>query len=265
MAKKDRSRRKKGSGDRQFGRSRDEGKREPSSGTKAPKNENSLKEWAKSLGVAAVLFLIIRTFVLQTFVITSGSMENTLLVGDFLLANRAVVGGRIPFTQAHFPGIGRLKRGDVVVFDPHHDPDLKLVKRLVAMGGDTVSMEDGVFLLNGIPQDEPYVQHLDPGGANEGHPMMDQYQPPHLVDTVDRASYRPTRDNWGPLVVPEDSYFMLGDNRDTSLDSRYWGPLESWRAEGRASFIYYSFDTVALKPFKFLTAARFGRVLQLIR
>lgn len=265
MAKKGKAGRKQGSGDRQFGRSKAEGKGNPKAGTKAPGNENSLKEWAKSLGVAAVLFLFIRTFLLQTFVITSGSMENTLLVGDFLLANRVAVGGRIPFTQAHVPGLGRLKRGDVVVFDPHHDPDLKLVKRLVAMGGDTVSMQDGVFLLNGTPQDEPYVQHSDPGGANAGHPMMDQFQPPHLVDTVDRASYRPTRDNWGPLVVPDDHYFMLGDNRDTSLDSRYWGPLESWRAEGRASFIYYSYDTVALKPLRFLTAARLGRVLQMIR
>lgn len=265
MAKKDRKRRRTGSGDRQFGRSKGEDRGKPESDTSPDKKENSLKEWAKSIGVAAVLFLIIRTFLLQTFVITSGSMESTLLVGDFLLANRLAVGGRIPFTRAHVPGFGGLKRGDVVVFDPHHDPDLKLVKRLVAMEGDTVSMEDGIFLLNGLPQDEPYVQHLDPGGADEGHPWMEQFQPPHLVDTVDRASYRPTRDNWGPLVVPDDHYFMLGDNRDTSLDSRYWGPLETWRAEGRASFIYYSFDTAALKPFKFLTAARLGRIFDLIR
>lgn len=265
MAKRDRKRRKQGSGDRQFGRSRSEDKGRSEADKKTRKDQNSLKEWAKSLGVAAVLFLLIRTFLLQTFVITSGSMERTLLVGDFLLANRLVVGGRIPFTQSHFPGFGEIKRGDVVVFDPHHDPDLKLVKRLVAMGGDTVSMEDGVFFLNGIPQDEPYVQHLDPGGANEGHPWMDESQPPLLVDTVDRATYSPTRDNWGPLVVPDAHYFMLGDNRDTSFDSRYWGPLATWRVEGRASFIYYSYDTVALKPFKFLTAVRLDRILSLIR
>ena len=115
--------------------------------TKAP--ESVAKEWSKSLGVAVVLFLVIRTFILQTFVITSGSMEEALLVGDFLIANRAAVGVRIPWTQARIPGYSSVRPGDVLVFDPPHEPDLKLVKRLIAVSGDTVSMKDGALTING--------------------------------------------------------------------------------------------------------------------
>ncbi len=225
--------------------------------------ENALVEWAKSLAIAAVLFVLIRTFLLQTFVITSGSMEDALLVGDFLLANRAAVGVRIPGTQIRIPGYSSVRRGDVIVFDPPHEPDLKLVKRLIAMSGDTVEMQEGVLVLNGEPQDEPYVKHLDPEG-DLPHPWM-TWQSQYLTDTVDRPTYRPTRDNWGPLVIPEDRYFMLGDNRDTSLDSRYWGLLEGWRLEGRASFIYFSYNKGSLRPFPWIREVRGSRILSRIR
>jgi len=225
--------------------------------------ENALVEWTKSLLIAAGLFLLIRSFLLQTFVITSGSMENALLVGDFLIANRAAIGSRIPGTQIRIPGYSSPRRGDVLVFDPPHEPDLKLVKRLIAMEGDTVAMEDGVLSLNGIPQEEPYVKHTDPGG-DDPHPMM-VWQSQYLVDSVGRAAYRPTRDNWGPLVIPEDRYFMLGDNRDTSLDSRYWGLLEGWRLEGRTSLIYFSYNKGSFRPFPWIREIRGGRIFSLIR
>ena len=225
--------------------------------------ENALVEWTKSLLIAAGLFLLIRSFLLQTFVITSGSMENALLVGDFLIANRAAIGSRIPGTQIRIPGYSSPRRGDVLVFDPPHEPDLKLVKRLIAMEGDTVAMEDGVLSLNGIPQEEPYVKHTDPGG-DDPHPMM-VWQSQYLVDSVGRAAYRPTRDNWGPLVIPEDRYFMLGDNRDTSLDSRYWGLLEGWRLEGRTSLIYFSYKKGSFRPFPWIREIRGGRIFSLIR
>ncbi len=225
--------------------------------------ENALVEWTKSLLIAAGLFLLIRSFLLQTFVITSGSMENALLVGDFLIANRAAIGSRIPGTQIRIPGYSSPRRGDVLVFDPPHEPDLKLVKRLIAMEGDTVAMEDGVLSLNGIAQEEPYVKHTDPGGDNP-HPMM-VWQSQYLVDSVGRAGYRPTRDNWGPLVIPEDRYFMLGDNRDTSLDSRYWGLLEGWRLEGRTSLIYFSYNKGSFRPFPWIREIRGGRIFSRIR
>ncbi len=229
----------------------------------AKPHDNAAKEWIKSLLVAAALFVVIRTFILQTFVITSGSMENALLVGDFLIANRAAVGVRIPWTQARLPGYSSVRRGDVLVFDPPHEPDLKLVKRLIGVGGDTVSMKDGVLTLNGEVQDEPYVKHVDSAG-DDPHPWM-SWQAEHLVGAVPGENYRPTRDNWGPLVIPEDRYFMLGDNRDTSLDSRYWGLLEGWRLEGRASFIYFSYNKGSFRPFPWLREIRLGRVFSRIR
>lgn len=229
---------------------------------KAP--DGGVKEWAKSLGVAAVLFLVIRTFILQTFVITSGSMEDALLVGDFLIANRAAVGVRIPGTQARIPGYSSVRRGDVLVFDPPHEPDLKLVKRLIGVPGDTVSMKDAVLTINGQVQDEPYVKHVDPAGDRPDDAWM-SWQAEHLVESVSRGTYRPTRDNWGPLVIPEDRYFMLGDNRDTSLDSRYWGLLEGWRLEGRASVIYFSYNKGSFRPFPWLREVRLGRIFSRIR
>jgi signal peptidase I len=243
-------------------RSGAEGTDSKKTGKEEESEENAFLEWIKSLGIAAVLFILIRTFLLQTFVITSGSMEDALLVGDFLVANRAAVGSRIPGTRIRIPGYSTVKRGDVIVFEPSHVEDLKLVKRLIAMAGDTVEMRDGTLLLNGVPQDEPYVKHLDPEG-DLPHPWM-SWQSSYLTRTVDRGSYRPTRDTWGPLVIPEDRYFMLGDNRDTSLDSRYWGLLEGWRLEGRTSLIYFSYNKGSLRPFPWIREVRGGRIFSRI-
>ena len=222
-----------------------------------------IREWGKTFLIAGVLFFIMRSFLLQTFVITSGSMEGTLLVGDYLVVNRAAIGSKIPFTDVRIPGYSEPHRGDVLVFDPPHEPDLKLVKRLIGMPGDTLSMQDKVLHVNGVAVDEPYVQHLDPNG-DESHPWM-EWQRDHLSGSEDATTYRPRRDNWGPLVVPDDRYFMLGDNRDTSLDSRYWGFLEGWRFEGRAARIYYSYDKQSVKPFPFIRAARAQRIGSAIR
>jgi len=221
------------------------------------------QEWGRSLLLAFVLFLILRTFVLGTFVITSGSMERTLLVGDFLVVNRVALGARIPGTQARLPGYARPDIGQVLVFDPPHEDRLKLVKRVVGMGGDTLSMRDGVLYRNGSAPDEPYVERLDPGG-DEWHPWM-EWQRAHLPAGVDPSSYRPTRDNWGPIVIPPNHFFTLGDNRDLSLDSRYWGLLERWRLEGRASFLYYSYDQESFRPFPWVREVRWGRFPSWIR
>ncbi len=148
----------------------------PRNGGKAP--EGAVMEWAKSLLVAAILFVVIRTFILQTFVITSGSMEEALLVGDFLIANRAAVGVRIPGTRVRIPGYSSVRRGDILVFDQPHEPDLKLVKRLIGVPGDTVSMKDGVLTINGQVQGEPYVKHVDPVG-DDPHAWM-AWQAEHL-------------------------------------------------------------------------------------
>ena len=225
---------------------------------------NVFIEWTKSLIIAGLFFIVIRTFILQTFVITSGSMEDTLLVGDFLVANRIAVGTRIPGTKVRIPGYSWAKRNDVIVFDPPHEPDLKLVKRLIGMPGDTLEMQGNKVFINGIIKEEPYAKYVDPEGDDSYHPWMD-WQWQYLVDTIDRSTYHPTRSNWGPLVIPEDQYFMLGDNRDSSLDSRYWGLLDGWRIEGKATFIYFSYNKGSLKPFPWIREIRGNRSFSRIR
>lgn len=219
-------------------------------------------EWVKSIAIALALFLFLRTFVVQTFVITSGSMEGTLLVGDMLVVNRAAIGSHVPLVGLPIPGYSSPKWGDVLVFDPPHEETIMLIKRLLGMPGDTLEMRNRVLYRNGVALDEPYVQHADV--ADEPHPWM-EWQRDYLVSDVDPRTYSPTRDTWGPLVIPEGRYFMLGDNRERSLDSRYWGLLERWRLEGRAVFTYFSYNKASFKPFPWIREIRWGRLAAAIR
>jgi signal peptidase I len=221
------------------------------------KQSDSLREWAKSIAIALVLFLFLRTFIVQTFVITSGSMEETLLVGDMLVVNRMALGSRIPGTQLRVPGYSEPHYGDVIVFDPPHDDTLKLIKRLVGMGGDTLEMRNRTLYRNGVALDEPYVTHHN---EEDDHDSIMEWQERYLPSNVDPATYHPSRDTWGPIVLPADRYFMLGDNRERSYDSRYWGLLERWRLEGRAVFIYYAYDRQSYRPFPWLREVRWGRI-----
>jgi len=250
-------------------RSRPGGGAEGGGKSTAPDSENqksegsSLREWGQSLVIAFILFLIIRTFLLNTFVIISGSMENTLLVGDLLVVNRAATGSRLPGTSLRVPGYSEPKRGDILVFDPHHEEDMKLIKRLMGMPGDTLEMRAKQLYVNGEALVEPYVQHSR-GMSSTFDPTM-AWQRENLLPGLDPAKYRPTRDDWGPIVVPEGHYFMMGDNRDESYDSRYWGPLAAWRIEGRASFIYFSYNRESYRPFPWLREIRWGRIFDPIR
>ena len=220
------------------------------------------KEWLKSILIAAVLFLVIRTFFVQTFVITSGSMKNTLLVGDMLVANRLAMGPRIPGTSIKLPGYSAPRRGDVLVFDPHHEAEDKLIKRLVGLPGDTLRMRDGVLSVNGVEQAEAY---LNPNTLADQRSPDFEWQRAHVAPGVDPATYAPSLHSWGPLVVPDGHYFMLGDNRDESLDSRYWGPLATWRVEARAFFIYFSYNGESYRPFPALREIHWGRLASRIR
>jgi signal peptidase I len=223
-----------------------------------------LWEWAKSISVAILLFLVIRTFAIESFKIPTGSMEETLLIGDFLLVNKAVYGAQVPFTSIHTPAFAAPDRSDVVVFKPPlEDATAPYVKRIIGTPGDTLAMRGGRLVLNGVPQDESYVQHSYPEG--DYYDPQFEWQRRYLVSNVDAGSYRPTRDDWGPLVVPPDSYFVMGDNRDNSQDSRYWGFVDRRRIKGRPLVIYYSFDRSRLRPFPWLTEVRWRRVGDRIR
>ncbi|HEX6694787.1 MAG TPA: signal peptidase I [Longimicrobiales bacterium] len=200
----------------------------------------TLLEWARSMLSGLLLFLVIRTFVLQTFAVISGSMENTFLVGDFVVVNKVAWGASLPFTNAHVPGVTAPKRGDVVVFKSNHDdPPENIVKRIIATPGDTVAMRNGLVMVNGVALAEPYTQHVDP----QYDDVVDAellWQRGHLADSTPVNEYFPTRESWGPLLVPPDSYFVLGDNRDQSYDSRYWGFVKREEIIGRADVIYFS-------------------------
>jgi signal peptidase I len=194
-------------------------------------------EWLKSLVTGFLLFLVIRVTLVQTFTIISGSMENTLLVGDFLVISKAAYGATIPGTDFRLPGYSEPQRGDVIVSRSPVE-SLDVVKRLVGLPGDTLSMREGVLRINGAEQTEPYVRRESsiPDGTD---PEM-LWQIHFLADPDVVRGYRPTRDNWGPIVVPEASYFVLGDNRDVSRDSRYWGFIPYVNLKGRVLFLYFS-------------------------
>lgn len=218
---------------------------------------HTILEWVKTIVVGFVLFLVLRTFLIQTFRITSGSMEGTLLVGDFLVLSKSAYGATVPGTAVRLPGYSQPKRGDVVVFRGHHEP-IDLVKRLVGLPGDTLRMVRGQLYVNGVRENGDYIRHTDPQGDGY-HPWM-RWQHEYLADTGLASDYRPTRDDWGPLVVPEDRYFVLGDNRDESLDSRYWGFVGPEELKGRAVVLYFSFDRDALGPVPVVNQIRWDRI-----
>jgi signal peptidase I len=218
-----------------------------------------LWEWAKSIAVALVVWLVLRTFLVQAFRIPSGSMENTLLIGDFLFVNKALYGAEIPLVHKRLPAFREPQRNDILVFDGV-ESDMEIVKRMVGMPGDTLAMEGGQLIRNGVRLDEPYVVHETPLplAGPEQRFIMRQWQVKYLVGR-DTATYNPDLQDWGPIVVPPDSFFMMGDSRDNSHDSRMWGFLPRENVRGRPMFIYYSYDSRSWKPLPFLTAIRWGR------
>jgi signal peptidase I len=220
-------------------------------------------DWTKSIIIALLLFFVIRAFLVEAFRIPTGSMEKTLLVGDFLLVNKAVYGAQLPGTQKRLPSFAEPDRGDVVVFNPPHEPSKNYVKRLVGLPGDILEMRDQILFINDEPQVEPYVQHTDISGMDLSAQDM-LWQRRYLAGDQRPDTYRPSRDNWGPIVVPEGQYFMLGDNRDDSEDSRYWGFVDRSAVKGRPLFIYYSFDTSTMRAFPWITEIRWARIGDLI-
>jgi signal peptidase I len=213
-------------------------------------------ELIKSAAVALVIWYFVTSVLVQAFRIPSGSMEGTLLEGDFLFANKALYGAEVPIVNKRFPAVREPRRLDIVIFDSVTDEGVNVVKRIVGMPGDTIRMKDNVVSLNGVDLGEEYVV-LNGEVADPADPAMRSWQVDHYVGR-DHRSYRPTLKNWGPLVVPADSFFVMGDNRDRSYDSRYWGFLGRDRIRGRPMFVYYSFDKTSRLPF--VTGVRWSRL-----
>jgi signal peptidase I len=206
---------------------------------------------------AFVFFVGVRTFVIEAYRIPTGSMENTLLVGDFLLVNKAVFGSTLPGTQVRTVAFREPQLGDVVVFHPPHEPDRNYVKRVVGVANDTLEMRDKRLYRNGALVDEPWARHDDDRGDSV-HPDM-RWQSGYLIASH-RPKYQPTRDNWGPIVVPPERFFVLGDNRDNSEDSRYWGFVDREEIRGQPWRVYYSLAPSIGAPRSWFERVRWDRL-----
>lgn len=226
---------------------------------------NKLVEWIKAIVWTLAAWFLLTTFVVQAFRIPSPSMEKTLLVGDVLFVNKFLYGAKLPFVDARTPAIREPRRDDIVVFlSPIEDS--MIVKRLIGVPGDTVEMRQGVLRRNGVALQEPYAQSTDPEwSADPGsRQAMRAMQLPHYVGP-DPASYLPDVHDWGPLVVPGDSLWMMGDHRDQSRDSRFWGLVPRKNVRGTPVLIYYSWDPASWKPLPFFSAIRWSRLLTIPR
>ncbi|MBN2406415.1 MAG: signal peptidase I [Elusimicrobia bacterium] len=191
-----------------------------------------MKEWMNAGLWAVVIALFVMSFIIQAFKIPSGSMENTLLIGDHLFVNKFIYGIRVPFRKdKRLLVIKKPQRGDIIVFEYPKEPSKDYIKRCIGLPGDTIEIVDKQVYVNGRLQDEPYVVHKDP----LTYPNS-QYT----------SESRKNRDNFGPIVVPEGEYFMMGDNRDYSSDSRFWGPLPEKYIKGEALLIYWKPTRIGL-------------------
>ena len=239
-------------------------------GKKSPgrKRSNSIENAKAIIGTLAI-FLLIRTFVLEAYRIPSGSMIPTLLVGDWLFVNKFVYGAHIPGTRANLPGYANPQRGDVVVFlsprqeDQPLDPTPTLVKRCVAVAGDTILMKNGVLIVNGVEQRQGFAASQNVKGDGSFTHTLFAWQKKFELhgSRFGEPARESTLDNWGPMVVPAEHFFMLGDNRYDSKDGRYWGFVPRQNVRGRPVFVYYSYRADdSDRPLPFITDVRWSRI-----
>jgi signal peptidase I len=185
-----------------------------------------IREYFESIVIAVILALFVRTWVVQAFKIPTGSMENNLLIGDHLLVNKFVFGPTpLAIGRAVLP-VREIRRGDIVVFKYPDEPDRDFIKRVIGLPGETVELRNKKVYINGQPLNEPYVHFLSPPSS--------EYQEVTSYDV---------RERYAPVTVPPDKYFVMGDNRDNSQDSRYWGFLPRSYIKGKALLIYWSYES----------------------
>ncbi len=228
--------------------------------------KSTLREYFESIVIAVILALFIRTFVVQAFKIPTGSMEENLLIGDHLLVNKFVFGPTTSRLERALLPVADVKRGDVIVFKYPEEPERDFIKRVIGLPGETLEVRDKKVFINGTALDEPYAHYLQPVASPSEF---------HEVTSFD------VRDRYGPVTVPPNQFFMMGDNRDNSQDSRYWGFLPRENIKGKSLVIYWSYEAdredyqdegagATLKGFgsvfaHFFTRTRWNRMLHQIR
>jgi signal peptidase I len=245
---------------------------EPARAAGPSARSNHWETWKSILG-AVLVFLFARIFLIEAYRIPTGSMVPTLLVGDWLFVNKLIYGPHVPGVDVNLPGYADPQRRDIVVFesptqlDQPLDPTPTLVKRLLGMPGDTIYMRQGLLYIDGKPYPQGPEYAANEVLPDDSGPAFDWQIARELTGSrFGPPPPRPTHDNWGPLVVPARSYFMMGDNRYNSKDSRYWGFVPRGNIRGRPMFVYYSYDTEAgLDYFRAITEIRWSRIGHWIR
>ncbi len=207
---------------------------------KKKKKKSLVREYVEAIGVAVLLALAIRTFVAQAFTIPSGSMMDTLLVGDYILVNKFIYGAELPFTGWHLPGLRQPQRGDIVVFKYPLDEKRDFIKRIIAVPGYELVIRGDQVFINGRPIPEPYVKRGAGGFVPPRYHTDRGSGEPCLAQAAAAAEAHP--DQFGPIVIPPGHYFVMGDNRDNSQDSRYWGCVRREEVRGKAFMIYWSWN-----------------------
>ncbi len=216
--------------------------------------KSAAREYLEAFGLAVIMAVVLRSSLVQAYVIPSGSMIPTLQIGDHILVNKLWYGLRIPDSVfgLKVPGVPLghylyrfepVQRGDVIVFVSPVDPSIDLIKRVIAIPGDTVMVKNGKIFLNGRAMDDPHAYLQVP----------DQNRTP--------IEMKDPRDNFGPVTVPSGKLFTMGDNRDNSFDSRYWGFADMNAVEGRAILVYWSWDSTASAMIPPLRWRRFGQII----
>lgn len=194
--------------------------------TQAAHRKSTVREYFESICVAVILALFVRTFAVQAFKIPTGSMENNLLIGDHLLVNKFVFAPTATELERVLLPIDPIRRGDIVVFKYPEDPERDFIKRVIGLPGETIELRNKKVYIDGKPLEEPYVRFLFPADKGGGNAEFAEFD---------------VRSSYGPVTVPAGHYFMMGDNRDNSQDSRYWGFLPREYVKGKALFVYFSF------------------------
>jgi len=185
------------------------------------KQKSKFREYVEAIILAIVIALFIRTFVIQAYKIPSGSMKPTLQIGDHILVSKFNYGIKLPFLRTTLIPVGAPQRGDIVVFIYPEDRSKDFIKRLIGLPGDTIEIRNKKIFINGLPYSDKHGVYVD--------------------NLVIPGAVQP-RDNFGPVTVPEGSLFVMGDNRDESYDSRFWGFVSKKDVLGKALIIYWSWN-----------------------